>query len=81
MPKLDGEAGTLGARSAVKRTSSASKAEPSVNFTPLRSLNSQVVSLIAFHEVARPGVRRCFASCSIRREKMCVAIELFGPRL
>ncbi len=42
-------------RSIVARTSSAVSGEPSWNFTPGRSVNSQVVSLSAFHEVARPG--------------------------
>src|SRR6185503_7938797 len=81
MPKLDGLPSTLGARSKVNCTSSAVKGVPSWNFTPFRSLNSQVVLSIGFHDSARPGTRRCFSSCSTRLSKMWVSIELLGERL
>src|SRR5881396_1696995 len=42
-------------RSIENFTSSAVSVSPLWNFTPLRSLNSQVVSLSAFHEVASDG--------------------------
>ena len=42
-------------RSKENVTSSAVIVSPLWNFTPLRSLNSQVVSLIAFHDVANAG--------------------------
>ena len=54
---LDGEFGTLGARLKVQSTSSAVNGDPSWNVTPLRSLNSQVVSSIAFQLSARPGIK------------------------
>ena len=54
---------------------------PSWNLTPLRSLNSQVVGLITFHDVAMPGI--IFESASIRTSlsKMCSAMLLLGKRL
>src|SRR5207245_1231778 len=45
-------------RSRVALTSSAVSGAPSWNLTPWRNVNSQVVSLTFFHEVARPGCRR-----------------------
>ena len=54
----DGELGTFGTRSNVNTTSSAVKSAPSCHFTPLRNLNSQFKSSIAFHESASPGIKR-----------------------
>ena len=45
-------------RSRVALTSSTVSGEPSWNFTPWRRVNSHVVSLTLFHEVASPGCRR-----------------------
>ena len=42
-------------RSSVALTSSAVRGAPSWNFTPCLSVNSHVVSLTFFHEVASPG--------------------------
>ena len=42
-------------RSSVALTSSAVNGAPSWNLSPGRSVNSQVVSLTVFQEVARPG--------------------------
>ncbi len=42
-------------RSSVALTSSAVKGAPSWNLTPGRSVNSHVVSLTVFHDVANPG--------------------------
>ena len=42
-------------RSSVALTSSAVSGVPSWNFTPCRSVNSHVVSLTCFHDVASPG--------------------------
>ena len=55
LTKLEGEFGTFCALSTVKRTSSALNALPSCHLTPLRSLNSHVVSLIGFQETAKSG--------------------------
>jgi hypothetical protein len=43
-------------RSNVALTSSAVNGAPSWNLTPERSVNSQVVSLIVFQEIASPGL-------------------------
>jgi hypothetical protein len=45
-------------RSRVALTSSAVSGAPSWNLTPWRSVNSQVVSLTLFQEVASPGCSR-----------------------
>ena len=79
--KLDGLFGTLGARSKVKITSSAVNGEPSCHVTPLRSLNSQMVSSTAFQLSASPGISLCFSSVPIRRSKTWLRIELLGVRL
>jgi hypothetical protein len=55
--------------------------EPSVNLTPLRSLNSHVVGSIAFHEVARPGISFESASIWTSLSKRCSAALLLGNRL
>jgi hypothetical protein len=57
------------------------KSEPSENFTPARSLNSQVVSSSVFHEAASIGRTIWFSSWSTMRSKMCLVIELLGARL
>ena len=49
-------------RSSVALTSSAVSGEPSWNFTPGRSVSSQVVSFTFRHDVASPGWRRSAAS-------------------
>ena len=59
----DGLFGTFGTRSIEATTSAAVNSLPSWNFTPLRSLNSQVSGSIAFHSVARPG---CGCDFSLR---------------
>ena len=56
MPKLAGDFGTLGALVAVKITSSAVNLLPSCHLTSFLNLNSHVVSLIGFQEVARSGI-------------------------
>jgi hypothetical protein len=67
-------------RSSEKTTSSAVNSEPSWNFTPSRSLNSQVRSSTARHDTARPGFRRWFSSLSISRPKTCSPRLAFGVR-
>ena len=79
--KDDGLLGTLGTRLSVKTTSSAVKGEPSWKRTFLRSLNSQVRSSSAFHDVARPGTSFWFSSRLMSGSKTCSIIELFGDRL
>ena len=81
VPNPDGLLGTFGARSKLNSTSSAVKGLPSCHLTPWRSLNSQVVLSSAFHEVARPGKRRCRSSCKIKASKMLAVRALFGVRL
>src|SRR6516162_2016436 len=73
--------GTVGTRSIENTTSWAGNSLPSVNLTPLRSLNSHVLSSIAFHDIASPGM--IFESGSIwtSLSKMCSAMLLFGKRL
>ncbi len=46
----------LAIRSRLNFATSASNSSPLVNFTPWRSLNSQVVGLISLYEVASQGV-------------------------
>ncbi len=58
-------------RSMVARTSSAVSGEPSWNFTPGRRVNSQVMSLTAFQEVARPG-----CSCSAASHRVSESYRL-----
>jgi len=65
----------------VNTTSSAVNGDPSWNFTPSRSLNSQVVSSMGFQDTASPGRKRCFSSGMINRSKMTRAKALLGPRL
>ena len=79
--KDDGLLGTLGTRFSVNTTSSAVKGEPSWKRTFLRSLNSQVRSSSAFHDVARPGTSFWLSSRLMRGSKTCSIIELFGDRL
>ena len=62
----DGLFGTVGTRSIDATTSAAVKSLPSWNFTPLRSLNSQVSGSIVFHSVARPGSSCDFSLRSTR---------------
>src|SRR5687767_8959260 len=81
MPKLDGLPSTFGARSKLNTTSSAVNGVPSWKRTPLRSLNSQVVASIGFHDSASSGTRRCFSSCPTRLSKTWLSIELLGERL
>src|SRR5688572_29220451 len=81
MPKLEGLPSTFGARSKLKSTSSAVNGVPSWNFTSRRSLNSQVVSSIAFHDSARLGRSRWRSSWSTRYSKMWLSNELLGVRL
>ena len=52
-----------------------------MNFTPGRSLNSQVVSLTVFQETASRGLICCRSSWSSTVSKMCRIIELLGVRL
>src|SRR5258708_5998735 len=78
MVNADGLLGTQGTRFRVASTSSASKAEPSWNLTPWRSLNSHVVSSIAFQDVASAGVNRCSASCATRYSKTWVWSATLG---
>jgi hypothetical protein len=52
-----------------------------MNFAPLRSLNSQVVGSIVFHDVARPGIIFESGSICTSLSKMCSAMLLFGNRL
>src|SRR5689334_5178092 len=73
--------GTLGTRSSVNFTSSAVSSVPSLNFTPLRSLNSQVVGSTVFHDVAMPGIMCESGSISTSLPKMCSATLLLGKRL
>jgi hypothetical protein len=73
--------GTFGTRSIENATSSAVSSEPSVNLTPLRSLNSHVVGSITFHDVASPGIIFESASIWTSLSKMCSAALLFGKRL
>src|SRR5689334_13714867 len=73
--------GTFGMRSIENTTSSAVSSLPSWNFTPLRSLNSQVLSSIVFHDVARPGIMRESGSICTSLSKMCSAMLLLGKRL
>ena len=49
-------------RSSVALTSSTVSGAPSWNFTPWRIVNSHVVSLTFFQDVASPGTRRSEAS-------------------
>jgi hypothetical protein len=70
----EGLFGTLAARSKVKTTSSAVKGEPSWNFTFGLSLNSHTVSLIVFHETARPGIGSCLSSFATSGSNRCAAI-------
>src|SRR5258706_251026 len=77
----DGLFGTCAVRSIENTTSAAVKSEPSWNLTPLRSLNSHVRSLIAFHETASAGFNRDFGSLVTSVSKICSAILLFGVRL
>ena len=73
--------GTCGTRSIENATSSAVSSLPSWNLTPLRSLYSHVVSSIAFHDVASPGIIRESGSICTSLSKMCSAMLLFGNRL
>src|SRR5215211_4715343 len=73
--------GTFGTRSIENATSSAVSSLPSVNLTPLRSLNSQVLSSSVFHDVARPGIIRESGSICTSLSKMCSAMLLLGKRL
>src|SRR5258706_2309535 len=81
MASDEGLVGTVGTRLKVASTSSAVKSVPSWNFTPLRSLNSQVVSSIARQLSARPGFRCCCSSCFTSGSKKCFDMPLFGERL
>src|SRR5688572_21305457 len=81
MPRVNwakelGELGTLGTRSMVKITSSAVKGVPSWNFTPWRSLNSQVVSSISLQEVANAGRTLSLSSYSVSLSKKYCSEEL-----
>ena len=51
------------------------RSPPSVNFTPGRSLNSQVRVVDVFHDVASIGWIRWFSSWSSRRSKICLVAE------
>src|SRR5258706_14869612 len=77
----DGLLGTVGARLKVAITSLASKSEPSENLTPLRSLNSHVVSSSGFHDSASPGFRRSWRSWSTSVSKKWRATIVLGVRL
>ena len=82
---------TVGMRSIENLTSSAVKSEPSWNFTPRRSLNSQVVSLIALpalgearlelQAVARPDQRieHVLQRLGVRAGRGEVGIDRVGP--
>ena len=82
---------TVGMRSIENLTSSAVKSEPSWNFTPRRSLNSQVVSLIALpafgqprlelQPVARPDQRieHMLQRLGVRAGRGEVRIDRVGP--
>src|SRR5947207_1498655 len=84
---------TVGMRSIENLTSAAVKSEPSWNFTPGRSLNSQVVSFSAFQLSARRGSssspspdqtsvsNTCFsASACVPVAVKCGSIESGPPR-
>src|SRR6266568_4000427 len=73
--------GTLSVRSIENATSSAVSSAPSWNLTPRRSLNSQVVALIARQETARPGIRRASSSTWVSASNTCQAILMFGAML
>src|SRR6267142_3368524 len=81
MASDEGLLGTVGTRLKVASTSSAVKSVPSWNFTPLRSLNSQVVSSTARQLSASPGFRCCCSSCFTSGSKKCFDMPLFGERL
>ncbi len=70
--------GLLTIRHSEKMTSCAVKGWPLENFTPSRSLNSQVLSSSAFHEVASRGTSFMPASCPTSVSKMCAVIESLG---
>src|SRR5256884_9188795 len=73
--------GTFGTRSIENTTYSAVSSLPSWNLTPLRSLNSHVLSSTVFHDVARPGIIFESGSICTSLSKMCSAMLLFGNRL
>ena len=79
--KDEGEFGTVGTRAMVKATSSAVKSCPLWNFTPGRSLNSQVVSSTGRQDRARPGRGRTLASVATSVPKTIPATPELGVRL
>ena len=70
---------TTGIRSIENFTSAAVKGEPSWNFTPGRSLNSQVEVSIAFHEVASRGSRDRSSPDQTRVSKTCLSASAWVP--
>jgi hypothetical protein len=62
----DGLFGTSGTRSIEATTSAAVNSLPSWNFTPLRSLNSQVSGSTVRQDSASPGIGFCRSSRSTR---------------
>src|SRR6185295_19940573 len=81
MPSDEGLFGTFGTRLKVAITSAAVNSVPSCHFTPLRSLNSQVVSSTARQLSASPGFRFCCSSCFTSGSKKCFDMPLLGERL
>src|SRR5512134_763598 len=74
-----GESGILPTRSIENLTSSAVKSDPSWNLTPLRSLNSHVVSLIGFQDSASPGEICRLSSDHTSVSKICFAASACVP--
>jgi hypothetical protein len=72
---------SVAGRSIENSTSSAVSSVPSLNRTPLRSLNSQVVGSTGRHDSARPGTSRTSSSTCVSASKTCQATLLFGVML
>jgi hypothetical protein len=70
---------TFGMRSIENLTSSAVKSEPSWNLTPLRRLNSQVVSSIAFQLSARRGSISSPSPDQVKVSKTCFSASAWVP--
>ena len=66
-------------RSIENFTSSAVKSEPSWNFTPSRSLNSQVVGSTTFQEVASPGSSWSLSPDQTSVSKTCFSASAWVP--
>jgi hypothetical protein len=66
-------------RSIENLTSSAVKSEPSWNFTPRRSLNSQVVGSTSFQLSARPGSTWSWSPDQVSVSKTCFIASAWVP--